>query len=485
MSKYFRLLILVVLIGCTKTETLIPEPILPATTPPGEFTLSLTELRDVQATIEWTKPESGFTKNLEYDIAVNDSVLAFELTNLSYTIENLQADQEYSITVIVIDSLRNSSKQSIDIHTRKSFLQKVISFDLGYPDYSVFKKAIETHDEGLLIFGRGRAEIEYLNFFVKLDSTYAVEWKTEYVFESELEYMIESPENGYYVIVGKTIIKLNTFGEKIWQFSYPNDYVIGVLADLTLDVEGNILVCGSSDRNWGNDTLAIEYFVSKLSADGLETWSRFGGSTIKNSPSEIICTSDGHITISGTAESTGRILFSEIAYWKNSTWLLQLDSEGYFMDENIYPNDYNGGCGLGDQFLIDDGNNFLLFGTTAYNLYFSNSLPRFMNISNSGDVVWDNYFELGTGNSFPVLRGVDEMNNDNFLLLVNDYGGISISSIDRSGALITDAKLHDYPAGIMIKQDTNDDYVYLSSGQVIILNHDGYVSQNNLGIIME
>lgn len=62
----------------------------------------------------------------------------------------------------------------------------------------------------------------------------------------------------------------------------------------------------------------------------------------------------------------------------------------------------------------------------------------------------------------------------------NDEVALYLNQGNRSGALITDVKLYNYPAGIMIKQDTNDDYVYLSSsGQAIILNHDGYVLQNN------
>lgn len=477
MTKFFRFILLILILGCTKKETIIEDPTQQDINfPPGNFIVTISNITDTQAKVSWTSSEDPESGSVIYDVVLGDSVVAYDLSN-NYVFENLQADSQYSISVIALDSLRNENIKTIEFHTLKSWIKNIISFELGYEGYN-FKKAIETNDEGMLIYGRKTATPINPDFLLKIDSGYEIEWKCEFNWESQVTSMLENSNGGYYILLDKFIVKIDEQGNELWERYFPDDYEIGQLDGLTEDLEGNILIVGTSQRKWGNDTLSVEYFISKLSPNGIEIWNRFGGNTIKNRPKEIIIESNGNITVSGLAESTGAILFSGISYWQSSFWLLKLDNEGQFLDEYIFPNAYNGGDNI-TQFLISYENDYLLFGTAFNHIGYSSNLPRFMMIKNDGTVIWDNYYYLSSGNDSPVISDIDKIENEAYLILTRDYDGISISSINIEGELGIFVKCRNYPIGRLIKYDHDNNYVYVAaSGQIFIFNHDGYVPPN-------
>lgn len=457
-QKYLLITFFLFILGCTEKE-IIPEPDPIPALPPGEFVVTINNITDIGADISWTTavdPDSG---TISYDIAVGDSIIAYDLKDW-YRIQCLMPDSAYTVSVIAMDEQRNQTVETAEFHTMKSFIQKIIDFDLEYEVFG-FMNGIGTRDGGLLIYGadKGSNAQRYSNyFFLKLDSNYKIEWMREKYYGQELNAMIESSGNDFYVLFPDYLLKFDNQGNEEWEFAYPPEYNI-YLYNLAEAGDGNLIIVGNSISGITNDVLSRKYFVSKLSPDKNEIWSRLGTFQRTRNAKAVIIEGNGNITISGTTETVNSLMF--------------LDNEGQFIKEYIYPSIYTGSEDVGKQFLNHYEEDYLLFGTTSK--YGQDVTPRFLRIDKTGKIVWDKYHYLSCSNYFPILVDVDEMANSEFLLLTRSYGGMTLASIKMDGEIGFEYKLVGFPGSIAIHYDNDGNYVYFTiPGQLLILNHDGY-----------
>jgi len=480
MRLHVIFIVFLLLTGCTKTEYIIEEPVsTDLGNSPAGFNVTLGEVSDRWAYIGWEINQDNADGQVKYEIAVNDSVVAYDYEVNTYRLNDLKPNTKYSVSVIALDSLRNATSVHIEVQTMKSFVEGVISFDLNF-EYFTFNKIAETDDNGLLIGGSVTEKVNSeanLAFVLKLDDTYNIEFLHIFQSTDPIVELLQSKDDNYVVVRGKSVCKINKSGNELW--TYHNDFDTGSLSSAqcaTQDLDGNYIIAGISNRNWGAD-ISTEYSLFKLSENGELLWNKFGGTTLSNSPKDVLVDSRGRILIFGSAEYTG-VGFDQLSYIKNGFWLSWSDENGNFLNQKFYENKYsNSDIPFSISQTIDG--NYLLIGTAAGSMPpygYSNTEPRFLKVNTEGDLIWDQYHYLNSGGVFPSVRGFTPKSNGGQLILTGDDRGIAISSINSLGELENHIKLYGYPGCIFIKTVENENYHCITGdGRIILFNHDGYI----------
>lgn len=485
-TKILSLLFLIVLFSfysCTKTIFTIEEPEQPAkNNAPGAFEISVTKITDQKVDIQWGKAIDPEGDALTYEIALNDSVIAYDINANQYVINGLMPEKEYKISVNALDPARNSSKTDKIVKTMKSFLKGAFLFDLGYEKYS-FIKAIKTSDSGTLLLGRGTVFEQskpYKYFLVKLKNDYSVAWQKEFNWESESDVPIniqELPGDGYFVVQWHKITKIDYQGNSSNFYEVPVDYKVNFLRAIESDLNGKYLIVGESNRNWPNPPICIEYFLVKVDGNGSEIWHKFGGNTIVNYPSGISRIDKDHYVILGCAESTHSISYDNNHDWKTNFWILNVDGDGHELSEKIFTNKYNAGDVYIDYSLENDGS-IVMAGAAAGSLTGAyNSKARISKISTqSNSIIWDAIPDLESNGVFCRINCFDKIPNiGGYLVLASDDRGASLSEFSNSGDLNRIVKLMEYPSGLLVKYNPLGYYEYITTdGFLIRFNRDGY-----------
>jgi hypothetical protein len=469
---------LILLSGCTKKEYIIEELQLPKSNDaPGSFNIKLSDITNTSAFVKWDFAKDPNNDDVKYDIAINDSVIAYDLKNNSYLFKDLAPNTKYTASVIALDPFRKSTKVSSEFQTMKSFLQDVISFT-DYFESSRFDRAIETKDGGVLIGGRVKEAItdkDYRQFILKLDKNYNVQWYHVFETDGYITDIIESNDAGYLIAMNSSVIKVDSNGAVIWNYlsPYPKDNTY-IQCAVQLST-GNYVLAGVQflkiDGNWN-----VKYTLLKLSANGNELWWKFGGTTLQNRPTDITIEPNGNILIFGTAEYTGSLHDDGSA--KSCYWLLWCDESGNFINQKFYKNAYNISDIASKLTKTTDGN-YLLMGSVSGSMPpygWDGRIPRFTKIKPDGSIIWDKYHDLNGGGVMPSFVDFAKMDNSNNLILSRDDRGIAISVINGSGEIEKYIKLYGYPSGIMIRyaEDGNYEVITYDTSSILIFNYDGY-----------
>ncbi len=473
-----------VLFSCTKTTYIIEEPHEQIkNSSPGTFEIVATNITDKKVDFQWGSSTDPDGEPLTYEVALNDSVIAYDLTANKYTIEKLVPGIEYKITVTALDKLRNSSKASKTVRTLKSFLLGTFFFDLAYEKYS-FIKAIKTSDSGVLVLGMGSIfertkPSKY--FLLKLKSDYSIEWVKEFewgALSSELPITIKEIQNdGFFVVQWQKITKVDYLGNSKVLYEVPVEYKVNYLRDIEIDLNGNYIVVGESHRNWPTPPICIEYFLVKLNQNGAELWHSYGGSTIVNYPTAIKRVAGNQYLIVGLAESTKSASYDENHDWRTNFWVKTIDENGNEISEQIFKNIYLVDDVLNDCLLESDGS-LTLAGAAAGSFTGAyNTKARFTKISSqSNKIIWDIVPGLESNGIFCSIDCIDKIQSDGgYIVLASDNQGISISEFSILGNLNRTRKLRDYPSGVFVKYNPLGYYEYITKdGFLVVFNRDGY-----------
>lgn len=485
-TKILNLPFLVILLGfysCTKTIYVLEEQAEPAkNNMPGAFEISLTKITDQKVDIQWGTAIDPEGDALTYEIALNDSVIAYDLKTNQYSIKGLQPEKEYKISVIALDVARNSSKTVKIVKTLKSFLKEAFHFNLGYEKYS-FIKAIKTSDSGTLLLGKGtdfEQSKPYKYFLVKLKNDYSVDWKKEFNWESESDIPLniqEIPGDGYFVVQWHKILKIDYQGNSSNFYEVPVSYKVNFLRAIETDLNGNYLIVGESHRNWPVPPICIEYFLVKVDGSGSEIWHKFGGNTIVNYPAGIFRINNDRYVILGCAESTHSVSYDNNHDWITNTWMLNVDGEGHELSEKIFTNNYNADNVLINYSVENDGSIVMAGAAAGFFTGAYNSKARISKINiQSNSIIWDVIPDLESNGVFCRINCFDKIpNSGGYLVLASDDRGASVSEFSNSGDLNRIMKLIGYPSGLLVKYNPLGYYEYITAdGYLIIFNRDGY-----------
>ena len=93
----FFFLMLVSLWSCSNDDGEIEEDAIGA--PPSAFTLSVNAIEIDAAVLDWSQAHTGAGQDIKYDVTVNDSLLASDITEKTFTLDSLHHSTDYSISV--------------------------------------------------------------------------------------------------------------------------------------------------------------------------------------------------------------------------------------------------------------------------------------------------------------------------------------------------------------------------------------------------
>lgn len=453
---------------CTKKVYVVEEPVDPAINlSPGNFEIQIGKITDKSISLNWSIPTDPDLDQLSYEVAVDDSVVAYDLKQNSFNIGNLNSDRNYSISVIALDIHRNKSRVNKTTRTMKSFIENVISYDYGNISY-YFDTVLETSDNGYLIYGYSiETGLNGKAVLMRLASDYSIVWKQEREREGDNIFacqMIECSNHDFIIIRSGTILRIDSQGNTLW--SYVNNEK-GILSFKSVieDKNGDLFLSGLGEyvSMPGEIRHSGEYFVMKLAADGTKLFQKISQTNKINRIQQI------------KLYKNNLLLFGTI---DNYLSISVLNIDGNIISTKTFLNKYK--CvDLPHSFFITPDNNYLLLSTAAGpigNYGYSNNIPRFLKVREDGAVIWDQYHYLVSGGVFPYINCFTILGNGQYLTVIHDDRGSSIVILNSQGDVEKQVKLPGFPGGPLIKYNTKGKYEFLTfSGRIVIINPDGYV----------
>lgn len=478
MKNLIFLCCLVAILGCKKEVKYVVEkstnPF--GSNPPDTFSVLVGDIQDKQARVYWTKASDPDHDTLTYEIALGDSVIAYDLLQYGsgYFVKNLLPDHDYSVTVAALNPARICRKVTRAFHTLKSFITSSFNFNLGYDEYS-FNQGIKTHDNGLLLSGfannfNKRSTTVY--FLLKLNPDLTIQWLKEY--PNLYSSLYQCKDNSYLVTSADLFSKIDLDGNVVWNYTFPE--ADKIYLDGSFDnADNEIFTVGHSSRNPSGSAVMDEYFIAKFSSGGTFIREQFGGTSWFSYPQAGFQLPDGNLVLFGRAECTGNTPGTQD--WEDANWLLTLDAEFNFISQHFYPNTLIQRSEMPHSFILMPDNGFMLFSTTFGIINgFSNCMARFMRINPDYSVLWDKKYYLNSKGDYPGLTDYDQMGDGSFLVLCTDDEGLNISILSSAGDNIRQVKMDGFPVGLLIKYEQDQNLILLTqSGDVFLISLDGYV----------
>ncbi|MBK8683322.1 MAG: putative metal-binding motif-containing protein [Bacteroidetes bacterium] len=291
-------------------------------------------------------------------------------------------------------------------------------------------------NDGDISFNNGQDDL----WLIKINEFGDIEWEKTYggSFE-ELAKDIEITSDGNYIIVGGTnssdgdvaenkgssdywIIKLNPFGEIIWEKTYGSSELEGAY-DVQEVSDGGFIVAGYTVGNDGDVTENKgdrDYWIIKLDSEGELEWQKtYGGSNTDEAYSIVEKPGGGYLCVGVSYSNYGDVSGS---HGFDDYWLISLDSNGELEWQKTYggTNAEDGRCIITNyltQFIIagvsnsDDGDATENKGQGDYWI---------LQIDSAGNIIWQKSIG-GSGLDF-AYKVIPTLDNH---LVVTGYSGSS------------------------------------------------------------
>lgn len=463
---------LILLAGCTKEIFQIDGPAQPVTNlPPGEFVAHIQKITDTKVVLDWSgaiDPENG---TVSIDIAVSDSVIAYNLPDVGdYIIINLYPDTDYKISVIAHDKKYNSSQKDFNVKTFKSFLKRFYPIDFTYEEQYFFGSS-ETTDGGFITCGIVSPYESVLNdnfnFVAKIYPDYKVAWlKTfDWDFQGKMSVM-ECHDGTFLAVWTNTVIKLSQLGETIWKYKCSSEYKIEYFTSVTETANNEILLSGYKVER------PLKYGVIKLDSSGKELWFKYGGTAVNNWVDFITTTNYGDIlmlgqTIGASIDGIEQDVFK----------FFRLNENGELITQVTYPNKYLGSDVVYSIEPTNDGNYLLVGSTYAYlGGMGTDWAPHIIKVNANGEIVWEKfvYADDTGGGIFRIIRGFKKLDANNYLLFIEDDMGFSVANMNDAGEITHFKNALHYPNVRGFTINNSGQYVMLTDYGVFVFDQSGY-----------
>jgi hypothetical protein len=427
---------------------------------------------DRQITIRWTSTSDPDQDTFSYELALDDSVYAYGITNdRQFTFNNLQPKKEYTVQVIAVDNFRNSAISSRKIHTMKSFIEAIYTIKTG-DDYLHLDKVLMTSDGGILLAADRTKNIHFdmsHSFLMKLNANYEIMWIKDFDEYYGFIGITELSSHDFIVLTDKKLMKFSGGGSLQWTY-LPSDSTMQFSAhSVAEDMNGNILAGGYHVHYAPGEMPVDEGIISKVTSSGNKIWERSLNTFHPSVPYDILALADGHFMVYCTAVINGL----------SSSSLMELSATGVPMKQYVYPNSMKGGDLPSNIYQTDDGN-FLLGGTADVRMGYYSNIPRLMKVTRSGAVLSDITYDLDfVGLLMPFFIDLEIRPDGSYLMLTYDEVPC-LSVISANGTLQMAIPFEDYPYSIGIHEDAQGHYViFANTGHIIVCNPDGYGGPND------
>jgi hypothetical protein len=468
MNKLHLIFFIAILFSsCTKEVFVIEEPEKPVqNSSPGDFNIEVKKITDTSVELSWSAATDPENENVSYQVAVNDSVIGYDIPYTYYQITGLIPGENYKIEVIASDKNYNIIKKQVIVETYKSFFDSFYSFSLGYDEPSVLGCAA-TSDGGFIICGVGNPynlyRLNYNNFVAKINPDYSIAWHKKFEWDLNGGMSVFECSDGNYVAAWtNTVVRLNMSGDEIWKYKCPSIYNIESLR-LVEETENEELVLYGVKL--GGE---LKQSIVRLNKWGKEVLHESGG-IYPSSKSLYVKNAGGETLVLG---KTGKI--SEDGVFK----LTMLDKNGKLLRETVYPNKFNGTDLVHSIMKVENGN-YMLFGSTYgyVNVLGIDFCPHIIKIDSDGKVIWEKFIlESETGGGFfRTIQSVIKTGENNYLIYIFDDRGFALADMNDVGEITRYKRVTEYPNTRHFSIRSDGKYVSLTDYGVIVFNPDGYV----------
>lgn len=363
------------LFGCSKTDPPQDKPDPVINKPPGSFTVTVSKVSYNYAMIEWSASNDPENDNIMYSIYLNDKKIADSITNiLSYKIENLTPENQYTGYVNATDSKSNSIKEPFALSTTKYYIR--FSEIYGFDD--LFTRGVsiaESEDKGFVIAGFCNGWDLAL---IRIDSLGREIWKKsyQYIHRSHVE-IKKTIDNGYIIVGFRYVLKISGDGNKVWDFvtDFPeNDTEYNSI--IPTDDNGYMVVGTGYENGFENGNENSQVTLTKLDSDGKPEWVKYYGKPLRSLGFSIEKTSDNNYILLGSSETTNMHIF-----------IIKVDENG----QSIWSKIITGSMfSFPNQIKLTQDKGFIISSFSMSSM--NETWPRIVKIDEEGNTVWDNYY---------------------------------------------------------------------------------------------
>lgn len=298
--------------GCQTEEVVEPEVFNQKAqdTEFGEFSVEVSNVTDVRATLRWNVIPTKGRFDIYLDGVLVGTKQASSYKSMSFSLGNLSPSQTYRAKVRWIVSEDEVKFSEVSFTTRQSFLldygMAFVMDKYTYTDYEVLSALPK--EDGTLYTLSAKKDFGYNTWVVLLKTDIGGEilWAKEYPLSVEPHFSeyrtTELLEDGSSLLLTtKCAIRTSAGGQEIWkhEFWQPEEKKL-FLNDACLMDNGNLMVVGSSHRNWGQDDhLWEEAYIAVVSPQGILLHETFHDLYKQNRLDRIEPMADGNFLVCG------------------------------------------------------------------------------------------------------------------------------------------------------------------------------------------
>lgn len=437
---YYSFVCALIISACTKTEYLVEVPNnRDGNNPPSSVEISIEEVLSNQVTVSWSNAVDPDGDKVLYDIAINDSVVCYELNSNRCVVSNLISNTDYKLTVRAIDYEGHASETSVNLHTLRVYYDSYISLKLEYNEVIVHS-VTPMLDGGYFLLARGKVlptnYQDYEYFGLKLDSSFNIEWRKRYdwgLIPKMAPVKVEIASDGGILIAHYiALTKLSVSGEIEWSYRVKEEYSVTFFKSLIELKNGDF--CAIGVQNNGG------FILLKLDSIGNELWSKSYKNTNNFFPKGLYFSSEYEMVIWGSSDNGHELSFFDLNGNNMATRLISGEGGAFF------------------SIKVSNGYIFGGYGESPFQWAAKTDF--------SGTTLW-NSFPLLIKNNWNWYSGyiiaADEITQTQYLVLCTSGGGVSFSLLDTETGQFSGIKMFDsYPNGVFVNYNPDGYYEYIS-----------------------
>ena len=443
---YFTLLIAIFIIGCSKDDTINEiqeeqEEEIIVNLPPNNFNIEIVNISHETATIHWDEASDPESDAVNYDIYLNQTLVIENISELMYVFSNLEELTNYSGKIIAKDTENNQTEVTFSFQTEKYYLKYLKTYDFGEyvngPNGLALGTAfsmIKANDQNYVIAGSSSFNGNGQRFFVsKIDYEGNEIWKKFYDYQvgSSWNFKIIESITGFILVGRHHVLSLDNQGNIIWYKkidTYDINDAASEIKSVAQDSNGNIFIVGG--RGSSEPEVVQEAVLTKLSNSGEILWENIFIPSLRSFFNDVIINSSNDLIILGSTETSG-ITWDEYINGPSSIeeidfWVLNITNEGDVLWENTFG---DGRFDFPSKIITKSNGNYVFAGYSwgAYDI----SEGRIFEINLDGTEIWNISNELSS--TFSVAETLDGGFITTGHVDFGEYGALGIYKFSSNG----------------------------------------------------